>query len=138
MIPIIRKGSDHPYPPVITEVTKPFWDSLAEGRFLAVAGPDGALTFPPRNFDRESLSRDTTLVELSGKGTLYSITEVHAAPAVFVEQSPYCVCIVDLEEGIRLATTFIGPVTTPLDSAVELVTIQYENAVTYAARPQST
>lgn len=135
MIPVIDKNTDHPYPPVVTEVTKPFWDGLAEGRFLTVRGPNGKLTFPPRAFDRETLSRDITWAEVSGRGTLYSVTEVHAAPSVFADESPYCVCIVDLEEGIRLATRFLGPVTTELDSLIELVAIRYDNAVTYSARP---
>lgn len=135
MIPIIERDSAHPYPPVITEATRPFWEGLREGRFRVTKGTSGSLTFPPRPFDRDTLSRDVTWTDVSGKGLLYSVTEVHAAPTAFAGESPYCVCIVDLVEGIRLATRLLGPVSTPLDSPVQLVAIKYSNAMTYSARP---
>jgi uncharacterized protein len=38
----------------------------------------------------------------SGKGKIVSFTKIHSGPEVFEEQAPYCVGIIDLEEGARL------------------------------------
>ncbi|MEV8359907.1 OB-fold domain-containing protein [Microbacterium sp. NPDC076895] len=136
MIEVITVDAFHPYPPVVTAATKPFWEALAEGRFVTTRGVAGGVpVFPPRAFDKHTWSRDIEWTELSGRGVLYSLTAVHAAPAVFAHEVPYAVCIVDLDEGVRLATRFLGDVTTPLDTPIELVAVRYANAVTYAARP---
>ncbi|MER7797111.1 OB-fold domain-containing protein [Microbacterium sp. NPDC096154] len=134
MIATVVEDREHPYPPVITEVTRPFWDGLKQARFLTTRTPGGTPVFPPRAFDKATWSKDVEWVELSGRGLLYSVTQIHAAPTAFAAEVPYCVAIVDLEEGVRLATRFLGPVTTPLDSPVELVAVQYRDLTTYAAR----
>lgn len=136
MINTVEFDRPHPYPPRKTPFTAPFWDALAEGRFLATRfGADGIPTFPPRDFDPVTWNRDVDWVELSGRGTLYSITSVHAAPEAFRDLAPYQVAIIDLEEGPRLATVFLGPVETPLDSPVEIVALRYTDDVAFAARP---
>ncbi|MER6563082.1 OB-fold domain-containing protein [Streptomyces sp. NPDC001027] len=40
-------------------------------------------------------------MELSGHGVLRSYTEVSAAPAIFADEAPYVLCLVDLDEGVR-------------------------------------
>jgi uncharacterized protein len=136
MLPTVDVDRTHPYPPRKTPFTLPFWDALTEGRFITTRfGADGVPTFPPRDFDPATWKRDVEWVELSGRGTLYSVTEIHAAPAAFREFAPYRVAIVDLDEGIRLATAFLGPVDTPLDSPVEMVALRYTDEVAFAARP---
>jgi uncharacterized OB-fold protein len=37
----------------------------------------------------------------SGRGKVYSFTEIHAPPAGFEKQAPYVMAIVELEEGTR-------------------------------------
>lgn len=136
MIPIIELDRAHPYPPRVTPFTSVFWDALREGRFLCTrSGDEGPPTFPPRDFDPDSWRRDVQWVELSGRGTLYSVTAVHAAPEAFRDMAPYQVAIVDLVEGPRLATAFLGPVETPLDTPIELVAIRYTDSTAFAARP---
>lgn len=138
MIPLVEIDRPHPYPPRVTPFTAVFWEALAEGRFLCTrSGSDGTPVFPPREFDPVHWSRDVEWVELTGRGTLYSVTSVHAAPATFREFAPYQVAIVDLDEGPRLATAFLGPVDTPLDSPVELVRLRYSDGLAFAARPVS-
>ena len=73
-------------------------------------------------------------VELSGKGKLYSWTTMHAVPAVFQFEAPYRVCVVDLEEGIRVTTRLLGNGLAPLDRPIELVAIRYPNTPSFAAR----
>ena len=136
MINTVQLNHPHPYPPRKTPFTTPFWEALAEGRFITTRlGADGAITFPPRDFDPATWSRGVEWVELSGRGTLYSVTSVHAAPEAFREFTPYQVAIVDLDDGPRLATAFLGPVDTPLDSPIEIVAMRYTDEVAFAARP---
>lgn len=136
MIETVMLDRPHPYPPRKTPFTTRFWDSLAEGRFITTQhGASGTPTFPPREFDPATWKRDVNWVELSGRGTLYSVTSVHAAPEVFKVFTPYQVAIVDLEEGLRLATGFLGPVETPLDTPVEIVALRYTDDMAFAARP---
>ena len=136
MVRTINLNCEHPYPPRKTPFTTTFWNALAEGRFVTTQVADGGPpTFPPREFDPESWDRNIEWVELSGRGKLYSLTSIHAAPEAFKNFAPYQIAIVDLEDGPRLATTFLGPVTTPLDSPVEIVAVRYTDEVSFAARP---
>lgn len=62
----------------------------------------GSLFFPPRDHCVECASNPvTTETELSGKGTLYSVTNVHFGPA-----APFGVGYVDLDEGVRALARF--------------------------------
>lgn len=59
------------------------------------------------------LCRSTELdwVESTGRGTIYSLTEVHQLyHPEFTDRRPYCVGLVDLDDGPRLATRLLsGP-----------------------------
>ena len=76
-------------------------------------------------------------VPLGGRGKLYSQTMVHAAPAVFQDEVPYRVGIVDLDEGLRIATRVLADVEPTLDVAVEIVVLNYRDGPLFAARPLS-
>lgn len=135
MIAVIDSDQPHPYPPRITEFTQTFWNALAEGRFMTTASVDsGQLTFPPKPVSPHAWGEEVEWVELSGRGTLYAHTTVHASPAAFVGDLPYRICIVDLEEGIRLATRLIGPEEATIGGAVELVAVRHTDCMSYAAR----
>lgn len=136
MINTVELDRPHPYPPRKTPFTAPFWEALAEGRFITTrSGKDAMPSFPPRQFDPVTWNRDVSWVELSGRGTLYSLTSIHAAPDAFRAFAPYQVAIIDLADGPRLATAFLGPVETPLDTPVEIVALRYTDDVSFAARP---
>ena len=72
---------------------------------------------------------------LSGRGKLYSQTVVHAAPAVFRDEVPYRVGIVDLDESLRIATRVLAKLEPKLDSVVEIVVLNYRDGPLFAARP---
>jgi len=74
-------------------------------------------------------------IELSGRGKLYAQTVVHAAPSVFRDEAPYRVGIVDLEEGVRIATRIVSEETPELDHPVEIVVLNYTDGPLFAARP---
>jgi len=90
------------FPPRMTEFTQRFWQGLSSGRFETTRCEDcGRLTFPPKPFCPHCWSKRISWMPLSGRGKLYSQTVVHAAPAVFQDEVPYRVGIVDLDEGVR-------------------------------------
>jgi uncharacterized protein len=104
-------------PPVGAE-SGPFWDATREGRLLVqwctachrgifyprvlcphcggVAGMEG---------------RPIQWREASGRGTVYAAVVEHrpeAAGAAFAGGVPYCIALVDLEEGVRMMTNVVG------------------------------
>jgi uncharacterized protein len=131
---------DHPraFPPRMTEFSQRFWSFLATGRFETTRCDDcERLTFPPKPFCPHCWSKKMAWVPLGGRGILYSQTMVHAAPAVFREEVPYRVGIVDLDEGLRIATRVLADVEPALDVAVEIVVLNYRDGPLFAARPLS-
>ncbi|WP_370049877.1 MULTISPECIES: Zn-ribbon domain-containing OB-fold protein [Salipiger] len=54
-------------------------------------------------------SPDTVPFTPSGRGTVYTFTEVHRAPSpAFGEEVPYTIALIDLEEGLRLPGRLTG------------------------------
>jgi uncharacterized OB-fold protein len=93
------------------------------------------LTFPPKPFCPHCWSKRIDWIPLSGRGKLYSQTVVHAAPMVFQGEVPYRVGIVDLDEGLRIATRVLADHEPALDTTVELVVLNYSDGPLFAARP---
>lgn len=97
------------YPPRMTEFTQTFWDALREERFLTTRCLNCAhMTFPPKVVCPECWKSELEWVELSGRGTLMSYTEVSAAPQMFAHEAPYTLCIVDLDEGVRCVSRVLA------------------------------
>lgn len=46
-------------------------------------------------------------MQYAGRGSIYSFTEIHAAPAGFEDQVPYVLAIVELEEGPKLTAQIV-------------------------------
>jgi len=67
---------------------------------------------------------------------VYSATVVHAAPRIFRALAPYSVCIVDLDENLRIATQLLGlsSVATAIDRRVEIVVVDYDDGSLFAAQ----
>lgn len=90
------------YPPRVTPFTEPFWRGLDEGVLrTSKCRQCSHMTFPPKPVCPECWGSDLEWVDLSGRGILYSYTEVSAAPATFADEVPYVLCLVDLDEGVR-------------------------------------
>jgi uncharacterized OB-fold protein len=76
---------------------------LKDGRMMgSVCKQCGYATFPPRADCPECLSGDFEFKEYSGKGKVYTLSTIHAAPTGFDDEVPYTIVVVDLEEGGRL------------------------------------
>ncbi|MBB05737.1 MAG: DNA-binding protein [Pseudooceanicola sp.] len=131
--PIITTEGKRAYPPRMSDFTKPFWDGVATGSFRTTrCDACQRPSFPPKPICPHCWSDQVTWIDLSGRGRLYSATVVHAGPAVFAQDLPYRVGIVDLDEGLRIATRVLDE--TRFDQAVELVVLAYDDGPLYAAR----
>ncbi len=57
-------------------------------------------------FEKKGLCECGTIdyeeMDFSGKGKIVSFTEIHSGPEAFAEMAPYCIAIIDLEEGARI------------------------------------
>lgn len=88
-----------------------YFDNLGRGRFLIQrCNPCSLAVFYPRNVCPHCGGDSLTWLEPSGHGTVYATTLVH--PAKDAGQ-PYNVCLVDLDEGVRLMSRVVN---VPADS----------------------
>ena len=87
--------------------TQPFWDATAEGRFLLLRCENGHVIWYPRFLCPECRSTETTWVEASGRGTVYTYTIVRRGQGPFAPAAPYVVAYVELEEGPRILTNVV-------------------------------
>ncbi len=98
---------EKPYPVPDVE-TAPFWDGVAAGRLdIQRCRSCRRHVFYPRSLCPHCGGLDLEWVTASGKGTVYSFTVVHRAPAEFQAEAPYVVAMVELEEGVRMLTRLV-------------------------------
>lgn len=117
------------YPPRVTQFTEQFWRGLAEGALRTTrCTACGEMSFPPKPICPSCWAVEIEWVEIDGAGTLYSWTRIHAGPAIFADELPYAVGVVDLACGIRLACRLYGTdVAWTCDQPVELVVLEYRD-----------
>ncbi len=123
---------ERPYPVPDAE-TAPFWEAVAAGRLdLQRCRSCSRHVFYPRSLCPHCGGADLDWVTVSGRGTVYSFTVVHRAPAEFQDEAPYVVALVELEEGARMLTRLIGvePAAVRVSMPVE-VTLQGEPRLPY-------
>jgi len=95
---------EKPYPVPDAE-TAPFWGAVAAGRLeLQRCRSCHRHVFYPRSLCPHCGGADLEWVRVAGRGTVYSFTVVHRAPAEFQAEVPYVVALVELEEGVRMLT----------------------------------
>lgn len=134
-LPIVAIERLRAYPPRVTAFTRTFWDELCAGRFLVTRCTScRRATFRPKPFCPHCWHRETIWEAVGGRGKLYAQTVIHAAPATFREEAPLRVGIVDLDEGLRVATRILDEPAAALADPVELVVLQYRDGPLYGAR----
>ena len=105
--------------------TQPYWDAAREGKLLIKRCRScGRSFFYPRAYCPTCWSVDTTWVEASGRGTIYTFTVVYQNDLPpFNERVPYVVAIVELEEGVRMTSNIedVAPGDVRCDMAVRVV-----------------
>jgi uncharacterized OB-fold protein len=91
--------------------TKPFWEGCRK-RELLIQECDacGRFHFPPSGRCPHCGAAGSRWVKASGRGRVYSwIVVVHPVPKeVYAGDVPYVVALVDLDEGVRMATNLVG------------------------------
>jgi uncharacterized OB-fold protein len=93
--------------PVLTEDNHEFWDAAREGRLVAQGCSEcGRLRHPPRPMCPHCHSLAHQLVDLSGRGAVYSYALLHH-PRNPLFEYPVVAALVDLDEGIRLVTNLV-------------------------------
>jgi hypothetical protein len=94
--------------PAPTPLTQPFWDAAAQGRLLLPRCRACARHFfRPEVACTYCFATDWQWVQASGRGTLYSFTVVHRAPAPGFEL-PFVLAIVELDEGPAVLSNVVG------------------------------
>ncbi len=64
----------------------------------------GEIHFPPRLVCRKCRAQAFTTVHLAQAGSLETFTVIRVAPSGFVDEVPYAVGIVKLDDGVKLTT----------------------------------
>lgn len=90
--------------------TAPYWNATRKHALVLPRCLDcGKFHFYPRTFCPHCSSANLAWEKCSGKGILYSYTEVFRAPSnAFAADVPYILAVVKLEEGPHLMTRLVG------------------------------
>jgi len=96
--------------PIVNPWARPFWKAAREGKLIIQQCKDcGRHIFYPRIACIHCSSEKVDWVQASGKGTVYSYTVVESnAPSAFIQDMPYVVAVVRLEEGVQMLTNIVG------------------------------
>jgi uncharacterized OB-fold protein len=92
-----------------------YWEAVKRHELVLKYSPAAARWYHPKRIVcTETGSAELEWRRASGRGTVYSFSEVHRAPSpAFATGAPYTVGLVRLEEGVHLFTRFIadpGPI----------------------------
>jgi uncharacterized OB-fold protein len=98
--------------PTPTPETAHFWEGTQSGELrLQRCDECSHVYFPPRPFCPECSSRSVSVFAASGRGRLHSYVINHRSHPAF--DAPYCIAIVELEEGPRMMSNVVGCPQTP-------------------------
>lgn len=95
--------------PVVQPWAQPYWDAAREHRFvLQYCNSCARHIHYPRIACPHCSSEDLGWREASGRGTIYSYTVVESnAPSAFIEDIPYVVAVIRLEEGVQMLSNVV-------------------------------
>lgn len=111
--------------PAVTEDNAFFWEAAREGRLVAQrCGACHKFRHPPAAACPACRSLDIEVVDLSGRGTVYSYSLLwHPQSPRFTY--PVIAVLVDLDEGVRIASNLVG--VDPDDIRIGMpVTVEFE------------
>jgi uncharacterized OB-fold protein len=97
--------------PVVTDLTRPYWDGLAQGELrVQRCAACGHAWLPARAECPRCLRADPVWEASSGRARLVSWVVYHIAyHDAFRDRLPYNVAVVELEEGPRLISNIAAP-----------------------------
>jgi uncharacterized OB-fold protein len=99
-------------PPVGAE-SGPYWEATREGRLLVqwCTACDRGLFYPRTLCPHCGASGPLEWREASGRAIVHAAVVEHRpelAGAAFAQGEPFCIALVDLEEGVRMMTNVVG------------------------------
>jgi uncharacterized OB-fold protein len=121
--------------PVVTEESRPFWEGCRQGRLmLQYCTGCHRYQFYPRLYCMQCGSQALRWDEAGGLGVIYSYTIIHQNKSPeFVNDTPYNVAIVQLQEGPRMMSNIVDidpgelrvdlPVTVVFDQVTDGITL---------------
>ena len=122
--------TSHPKPlPMVTDESRPFWEGCRQGKLmLQYCDQCQRHQFYPRLYCMQCGSNKVRWVEASGRGVIYSYTIIHQNKAPeFVNDTPYNVVVVQLEEGPRMMSNIVD--IDPANLQVDLPVVAVFDAV---------
>jgi uncharacterized protein len=110
-------GADQPAPtrlePPVGAESEAFWEATREGRLLVqwCTACDRGVFFPRVLCPHCGAAGPLAWREASGRATVHAAVVEHRpalAGAAFAGDEPFCIALVDLEEGVRMMTNVVG------------------------------
>jgi uncharacterized OB-fold protein len=115
--------------PEMTLDTEAFWKGCQQGRFIIQRCRFCAkLRWPPGPMCPECQSMEWDELDASGFGSLYSwVVVTHATHPALVDQVPYNVGLIELDEGIRVVGNVVDLPSAQLKPGLRVVMVFEEN-----------
>jgi uncharacterized protein len=95
--------------PEVQPWSQKFWEGTKQGKLLIQVCKDcNSKIFYPRKYCPECWSGKLDWIEASGKGKIFTFSTAYSmVEPRFMDELPYTVAYVDLEEGIRMMTRIV-------------------------------
>lgn len=96
--------------PEITKHSEPFWQACKDGKLLIMNCKQCSRPFfYPRRHCPSCWSEDVEWIESKGQGTIWTLSEVAISlwGDAWEDTVPYTVAVIDLDEGVRMASRLI-------------------------------
>jgi uncharacterized OB-fold protein len=100
-----------PLSPEVTATSQGFWEGTKKGELrLLTCGACGTRRFPETPVCPKCLAEEATWEPVSGRGRLWSWIVMHqkAFPS-YLDQIPYLVAFIELDEGHFMISTIVDP-----------------------------
>ena len=96
--------------PHATEISRPFWEGLRIGEIrLQRCTACEHWIFYPRSHCPQCLATELSWYPVSGRGRLHTFTITRTPTvAMFADEVPQRLAIVELQEGVRMTSTLVG------------------------------
>ncbi len=90
--------------------TQEFWNATARGKLLLRKCTEClVIIWYPRPYCPQCQSFETSWIESSGRGVIYSFSITRKGQGAWADKAPYVVAYVELEEGPRVLTNVVAP-----------------------------
>ncbi|MGH9099847.1 MAG: Zn-ribbon domain-containing OB-fold protein [Acidimicrobiales bacterium] len=100
-----------PLPSLTDDATSQYWERARQHQLVVPrCTACGTVFFYPRLRCPSCWSNDLEWIRAAETGTIWSLTWVHTPffDDVWADDVPYCVAIVELDEGVRMVSAIVG------------------------------